>query len=51
MPYPVGRGLFIWGSPIWVVPGSTNRELEAKRVQLEEALNTMTADADEVCSD
>ena len=49
MPYPVGRGLFIWGAPIWVAPRATNEELEAKRVELEETLNRMTADADEVC--
>lgn len=50
MPYPVGRGLFIWGRPIWVAPDATNGELEAKRLALQEALSRMTAEADEVCS-
>ncbi len=46
MPYPMGSGLFIWGKPLWVSPHATDVELEAKRRELEEALNTITEEAD-----
>ncbi len=46
MPYPIGRGLFVWGNPLWVAPHATDAELEAKRLELEEALNIITEEAD-----
>ncbi len=42
----MGRGLFVWGKPIWVQPDASPETLEAKRLELEQALNTITADAD-----
>jgi len=47
LPYPFGRGLFLWGKPIWVLPAATGADLESKRVELEEALNRITAEADD----
>jgi lysophospholipid acyltransferase (LPLAT)-like uncharacterized protein len=47
LPYPFGRGLFLWGKPIWVSPAATAADLESKRIELEEALNRITAQADE----
>ena len=47
LPYPFGRGLFLWGQPIWVPPAATEADLESKRVELEEALNRITAEADD----
>jgi len=47
LPYPFGQGLFLWGKPIWVSPAATEADLESKRVELEEALNLITAQADE----
>jgi lysophospholipid acyltransferase (LPLAT)-like uncharacterized protein len=47
VPYPTGRGLFLWGAPIRVPPDATEAELEAKRRELEEALNRITDQADE----
>ena len=43
----MGRGIFIWGKPIWVSPDSSNETLEAKRQELEDALNRITQEADE----
>ncbi|MEK6526452.1 MAG: hypothetical protein AABZ22_06230 [Nitrospirota bacterium] len=47
VPYPLGRGLFLWGKPIRVSPDAMETDLEAKRLELEEALNRITAEADE----
>jgi lysophospholipid acyltransferase (LPLAT)-like uncharacterized protein len=47
LPYPFGQGLFLWGKPIWVSPAATEADLESKRVELEEALNRITAEADD----
>jgi lysophospholipid acyltransferase (LPLAT)-like uncharacterized protein len=47
VPYPAGRGLFLWGTPIRVAPEATEAEQEVKRRELEDALNRITAQADE----
>lgn len=47
VPYPWGRGLFVWGKAIWVPDSAAASDLEAKRLELEEALNQLTAYADE----
>ena len=47
VPYPWSRGLFLWGSPLWVPQEAEASELEAKRLELEAALNALTAQADE----
>jgi len=49
VPLPSGRGLFMWGQPVWVPPDSTEEELETKRRELELLLNQLTADADNAC--
>ena len=50
VPYPAGRGLFIWGKPIWVQPDASAETQEAKRRELEEALHRITTEADEAVS-
>jgi lysophospholipid acyltransferase (LPLAT)-like uncharacterized protein len=50
VPYPHGRGVFLWGPPLWVAPEAGELELEAKRLELEAMLNRMTAEADELAS-
>jgi hypothetical protein len=47
VPYPWSRGLFLWGPPLWVPQEAEASELEAKRLELEAALNALTAQADE----
>lgn len=46
----MGRGLFIWGKPIWVARDADERALEAKRRELEETLKAITKEADDVVS-
>jgi hypothetical protein len=46
VPYPCSRGLFLWGSPIWVPEQANEQEMQAKRLELETALNRLTAEAD-----
>ena len=46
VPYPWGKGVFIWGNPIWVAPQASKVELENKRCELEAELNQMTLEAD-----
>ncbi len=43
----MGRGVFIWGKPIWISPDSSDEMLETKRQELEQALNRITQEADE----
>lgn len=47
LPWPWSRGLFLWGGPLWVSRAAGPEELEAKRVELEVALNRLTVEADE----
>lgn len=46
VPYPFSRGLFLWGAPIWVSREADEAALEAARVELESALNRLTAEAE-----
>ena len=46
VPYPWGRGIFMWGTPLWVDANATPAELEDKRSELEGALNQVTRDAE-----
>ena len=46
VPYPWGKGIFMWGNPLWVDPNAAPAELECKRVELEQALNQVTIDAE-----
>ncbi|GJL53136.1 MAG: hypothetical protein NPIRA02_02680 [Nitrospirales bacterium] len=46
VPYPASKALFIWGAPIWVDPTSSREVLEAKRLELERTLVTITLEAD-----
>ena len=46
VPYPFSRGVFIWGEPIWVPREADAAECEARRAELERALNEITDRAD-----
>lgn len=43
---PFGRGVFIWGEPLAVPRDADDAELERLRLELEERLNRITAEAD-----
>jgi lysophospholipid acyltransferase (LPLAT)-like uncharacterized protein len=46
LPFPFGRGVFLWGNPIWVARDAEAAEMDAKRCELESVLNSLTAEAD-----
>jgi lysophospholipid acyltransferase (LPLAT)-like uncharacterized protein len=47
IPHLFSRGVIIWGKPISVDRESTGASLELKRIELEDSLNKITADADQ----
>jgi len=46
VPYPFGAGDIVWGAPIYVPRNADDKVMEGARLQLEEWLNRMTAEAD-----
>lgn len=46
MPFPGGRGVFMFGAPIFVARDADAAAMEAARLELETTLNAMTAAAD-----
>lgn len=46
VPYPWSRGLYLWGSPIWVPCDADEQALEAARLELETVLNRLTDQAE-----
>jgi lysophospholipid acyltransferase (LPLAT)-like uncharacterized protein len=46
LPYPLSRGVFIWGEPVYVDPNGDRAHLEEKRFLLEARLNDLTEMAD-----
>lgn len=44
--WPFGRGVIVWGDPIDVPRDADTDQLEAARARVEDALNTITAEAD-----
>jgi hypothetical protein len=46
LPYPLSRGVFIWGEPVYVDPNGDRAHLEEKRLLLETRLNDLTEKAD-----
>jgi lysophospholipid acyltransferase (LPLAT)-like uncharacterized protein len=49
VPYPWSRGLYLWGSPIWVPRDSDEPAMEAARLELQTVLNRLTDQADAAC--
>jgi lysophospholipid acyltransferase (LPLAT)-like uncharacterized protein len=47
LPYPFGRGVFLWGTPITVPADADDGEQESARLSLEEQLTALTNRADE----
>ena len=46
LPFPFGRGVFLWGEPIYVSKNADDMEMSEKRVELEHALLELTQRAD-----
>ena len=46
LPFPFGRGVFLWGEPIYVSKNADDMEMSEKRVELENALLALTQRAD-----
>jgi hypothetical protein len=46
LPFPFGRGVFLWGEPIYVSKNADDMEMSEKRVELEHALMELTQRAD-----
>ena len=46
LPFPFGRGVFLWGEPIYVSINADEVEMNEKRVELENALLKLTQRAD-----
>lgn len=53
LPFPFGRGVFLWGQPIYVSKTADDAEMSQKRNELEQDLLTLTQRADWLmnCSD
>ena len=49
VPWPLGRGVMVWGDPIYVPRDADDHALEAARLRVEDALNAITAEADRLC--
>ena len=47
VPYPWSRGLYLWGSPIWVLRDADEQAMEAACRELEKVLNQLTDQAEE----
>jgi 3-deoxy-D-manno-octulosonic-acid transferase len=45
---PFSRACFLWGRPIWVSKDADKEQIEAKRVELEIALNQLGEEADQL---
>jgi hypothetical protein len=46
LPFPFGRGVFLWGEPIYISKNADDMEISEKRVELEHALLELTQRAD-----
>jgi lysophospholipid acyltransferase (LPLAT)-like uncharacterized protein len=46
VPYPWSRGLYVWGSPIWVPRDADEQAMEAACLELEKVLNQLTDQAE-----
>ena len=46
VPLPFSRACYAWGEPIWVPADAARAQLEAKRVEVETALNKLGDEAD-----
>ncbi len=49
IPYPFGRGVINWGTPILVPHDADEETIEAKRLELEQSLIRLTIEADRLC--
>lgn len=49
LPLPFSRGVYIFGAPLEIPAGAGLQEIEALRLELEDRLNSITAEADRMC--
>ena len=49
VPMPFSRGVFLWGTPILVARDADDQALERVRLQIEDALIQLSAEADRLC--
>ena len=47
VPYPFSRGLFLYGTPMWIPREADAASLEATRLELETVLNRLTDQAEQ----
>ncbi len=47
VPYPFSKGLFLYGTPLWVSREADETSLEATRLELETVLNRLTEQAEQ----
>jgi len=46
IPYPGGKGLYVWGEPLWMKSDRSMKEISEEGMELERILNDLTAQAD-----
>ncbi len=46
IPYPGGKGLYVWGQPLWVTPDRSPKQISEEGMELERILNDLTARAE-----
>ena len=46
IPYPGGKGLYVWGQPLWVKSDQSPKQISEKGMELERILNDLTARAE-----
>ena len=51
VPYPFSRGVYLWGSPIWVDRNADAAAMERIRLELENALISMSSEAEAMSHD
>lgn len=49
VPFPFNKGVFFWGTPIYVKEDATEHEMETIRLHLEEQLKSCQVQADNLC--
>lgn len=49
VPLPLSRGVFLWGKPIHVAGDADEAAIERARVEIEDALSALSAEADRRC--
>ena len=51
VPYPFSRGVYLWGNPIWVDRDADAAAMERIRLELENALISISSEAEAMSHD